>query len=936
VLTLPLLPLLPFLAAFCLHLLPARRSNLIVGSALAALGFAVACALDLATTALQGQVTRFALPWLPQANVHFDLRADGLGTGLALLVCIVALLVMVFAHGYLRGSAEDRKRLIVWLLIFTGAMLGLVLAGDLILLVVFWELTSLASFVLVNFRDRDTDARQGARITLLVTGFGGLSLLAAAVLLGQIAGSFEISHLLTERATIQAHPLFPLVQVGFILAALTKSAQFPFHFWLARAMAAPTPVSAFLHSAALVKAGIFLLARMQPVLGDDYLWAWMLIGAGTASFVIGALSALRQTDLKALLAGSTVSHLGLMVLLLGLDSPAATLAALAHLLAHALFKACAFMLAGSIDHATGVRDLRGLGGLARGMPLSFIIACVVLPAMAGLPPFSGFITKELALTSVLQDGWQILPELVALLLVLATLLGAVFGVAYTLRLWWIPFLAGSERSGPAIADPSPWQTVPMAICATWTLLAGVAPEWLFSPWLALLAIGAAVPAGSHVHLGLWHGLNAAVVMSLCVIAAGTALFLLWRPTPAGLVYTEIAFSRSLRPLLALAARGDSGPWAPRLGPSLQVVIWVALLAMLPAFGVLVANGIPSVSPAPPLAWLLWGLAITAALATVFSRHDRLLAILLLAVVGVVLSVHFAHFSAPDLALTQILVELVSTLLLMLSLHFLPPLAAVGNDRCLYWRLAAAGGFGVLITLVVVQVLTTPADGLAPWFLQHSLHDAGGANVVNVIIVDFRSLDTLGEITVLGVAALVIAALLGRARVRVAPRVRAPAGADLPLLLAVVARLLMPVALLISVHLFLRGHNLPGGGFIAGLVVAVGVALLQMGRGSAWLARRLHVDGVGLMAVGLGIAVLTGIAALPFARPFLTSAHTTVHLPLLGELPLASATLFDVGVYLVVIGAVTLILQRIGGVAEERRAGARRDGRKPAAYSMSRA
>lgn len=915
---LPLLLLLPFLAAGCLHALPARRVHVIAGSALAALGLACLLALDLAVHAARGQVTRFALPWIPQAGVHFDLRADGLGVGLALLVCVVALLVVSFAHGYQRGSAEDRQRLIVWLLIFTGAMLGLVLAGDLILLVLFWELTSLASFVLVNFRDREADARLGARITLLVTGSGGLLLLAGAVLLGHIAGSYEIGHLLTERAAIQAHPLFPLVQMAFIVAALTKSAQFPFHFWLARAMAAPTPVSAFLHSAALVKAGIFLLARMQPVLGDDGLWAWSLIGAGAVSFVLGAWNALRQTDLKALLAGSTVSHLGLMVLLLGLDTPAATQAALAHLLAHAVFKAGAFMLAGTIDYATGVRDLRGLGGLARRMPASFLIACVLLPAMAGLPPFSGFITKELALAAVLNDAGLVLPWALAALLPLAAFTGALLGVAYAWRLGWGPFLGVGAPAPDVARDPSSRVLLPMAACATWTLLAGLAPGWLFEPWLNLLLVGSAVPPGMPAHLGLWHGPTPALFVSLAAIAGGSLLFFNWRPAPAGMVYTEALLALPMRHLQGLAERLLPRVWAPRIGPSLQAVAWVGLVVLLPVPVGMFAAGLPSVSPAPPLAWLLWGLAMAAALATILTRGDRLLAILLLAVVGVVLSLTFAHFSAPDLALTQILVELVGTLLMMLSLHFLPPLARPGRDARLAGRVAVSVGVGMMVTLAVVQVLSRPPDGLAPWFLEHSLSDAGGANVVNVIIVDFRGFDTLGEITVLGAAALVIAALLARVGVRVGPRTRAPVGAEYPLLLAVVARMLMPVALLISVHLFLRGHNLPGGGFIAGLVMAVGLAILQMGRGSAWLKRRLRVPGEQLIAAGLGVAVLTGLASMPLGRPFLTSGHGTLYLPLLGDLPIASASVFDLGVYLVVVGAVTVIFERIGGAIEGRR------------------
>jgi multicomponent K+:H+ antiporter subunit A len=549
------------------------------------------------------------------------------------------------------------------------------------------------------------------------------------------------------------------------------------------------------------------------------------------------------------------------------------------------------------------------------MPASFAIACVVLPAMAGLPPFSGFISKESALLAVFADAWQALPVALAVLVISALPVGAVLGVAYALRLWWRPFLGGQPPAGATPRDPSGWELLPMGISAAWTLLAGLAPDRYFTPWLALLAEGTAVPPGTPVELALWHGPGVALFVSLAAIAGGALLFVFWQPAPAGPARTEALLARALLELQGRVRLLAAGLWAPRLKPSITVLAWVTLVTLLPACAAMTGGVLPPLGPPPPLAGLLWGLAVSAALATVLIRHNRLLAVLLLAVVGVVLSVSFAHFSAPDLALTQILVELVSTLLLMLSLHFLPPTASPAPDRSLLLRVTASAGLGLMVALIVAQILVLPADGLAPWFLAHSLTDAGGANVVNVILVDFRGLDTLGEITVLGAAALVIAALLAKARVRVGPRARAPAGAEFPLLLAVVARLLMPVALLISAHLFLRGHNLPGGGFIAGLVIAVGIALVQMGRGSAWLARRLPFDGTSLVAAGLGIAVLTGLAALPLLRPFLTSAHTSITLPVLGELPLSSATLFDFGVYLVVIGSVTLILERIGGAVE---------------------
>lgn len=878
--------------------------------ALFALGASTALTLGLSAIAFEGPSVpvRFSVPWLPEFGVYFDLRADGLSLFFALLVESIGLGILCYARGYL-GPGPDLARLTSWLLLFTAAMLGLVLAGDLILLVVFWELTSLTSFVLINFKDHDVRACQGAMISLVVTGLGGLALLFAAVLIGRVCGSFELDFILTQGEVLREHPHLPWIASLVILAAASKSAQFPFHFWLARAMVAPTPVSAYLHSATLVKAGIYLLLRFEPVLSSSAYWTQLLLPMAAMSILVGAFRAIREQDIKGALAGSTVSQLGIMVLLIALNTEAARVAALLHIGVHALFKAGAFMVAGIVDTALGSRDLFAMGGLARQLPVTFAFATLVAASMAGLPLFAGFVSKEMVFGAALEAG-------VGMALML--LLSACLSVWYSLRLWYLPFLTEPSTATPHLRRrPSIWMLSPLGVLAAASAIAGLFPGMTLAHILQLQTHMNGEPSVTHgPHWLNWPHFDSAGVMSVISLGLGTAAFARLRLRPAGPDSSEAVFASVANALLAVSRWTQIFWWRPRLENTSRLLLLAAAgIGLWPLYSGLqsVWQWLSTPLTAPPAAALaLTGVALAASIATVKFVQDRLSAILALAVVGLMVTIFFVYSGAPDLALTQILVELVSTLLLMIALHYLP--AELPSALRIRWGdLALATLFGAMVALVAYLVLLTPSSSISPWFMQNSLELAGGANVVNVIIVDFRGYDTLGEITVLGVAALIIYGVLSTQFMRIGERLAAPAPFAPVLLLSVLLRGLLPMAALVSVHLYLRGHNLPGGGFIAGLVLAIAYTILIIARGKAWTQQRVLVPSRTLIVSGLAIALTTGWVSMLFGRPFLTSAHGHWHLPLLGDVALASASLFDLGVYVVVVGAVTLVLSGIGSV-----------------------
>jgi multicomponent K+:H+ antiporter subunit A len=931
-----LLASLPWLAAALVSCLPAAARRAQAGVAGAAALAVTALAVQAGPAVLGGQVLRASVEWLPALGMDLGLRMDGLAWMFVLLIGGIGALVVLYAAWYLDPDDPHSPggRFFVFLLLFMGAMLGVVLADNLILLVLFWELTSLASFLLIGYwhgrDDVGRDAREGARMALAITGSGGLCLLAGALLLGHIAGSMELDVVLASGDYIRAHALYEVALVLVLLGAFTKSAQFPFHFWLPHAMAAPTPVSAYLHSATMVKCGVFLLARLYPALGGSEPWFWIVTSVGLTTMLLGAYIAIFQHDLKGLLAYSTISHLGLITLLFGLSEPLAVVAGVFHILNHAVFKAGLFMSAGIIDHECGTRDLRRINGLMKLMPFTATLGIVAALSMAGVPLFNGFLSKEMFFAETLaKDSYQAMEWLLP---AGATLAGAL-SVAYSLRFIHDTFFNGEPVDLPKVPHEAPFfMRLPVMLLVLLCVAVGLAPALVAGPLLAVAAQaalhGAPGPALPAYHLAIWHGFNGALLMSAIATGVGVVLYValqrgLKLHRVSRLPGWAVAGGRELFALLqsggVATARALVG--ALQDGRLQRYLLLLVLMALAAGAAPFVLSWGPSAEPAALhlqglnlLALLLGLLGSAAALGTALLYRQRLVAVLLMGAAGLVVCLVFVGLSAPDLALTQLLVEVVSVVLLTLALKWLPGESPPEQRaRWRQWRdavLALAAGLGV--AALVWMVLTRPGQSVSDFFFATTLPLGGGANTVNVIIVDYRGFDTLGEITVLGIAALTLHALLA-GWVPPAPPTPVTAGQAHPLMLQRVARLVLPFVVLISVFLYLRGHNLPGGGFIAGLVLAIGLVLMQVAHGQVWVHARsplLAGDFRAWIGWGLALATATGLGSWLFAAPFLTTTYDYPWLPGVGGVPLASASAFDLGVYLVVVGATMAMLLAI--------------------------
>ncbi|PXX98504.1 monovalent cation/H+ antiporter subunit A [Halomonas sp. LBP4] len=871
-----------------------------------------------------GEALRFSVDWVPALGLDLAFRLDGLSLLFNLLIVGIGLLILLYAHYYL-SPEEPFGRFYAYLILFMASMVGIVMSDNLLLLWLFWELTGISSFLLIGFWSRRSDARKGARMALTVTGAGGLALLAGFLLLGDMTGSFDMNVVLASGDIILADPRYPVMLVLVLLGAFTKSAQFPFQFWLPHAMAAPTPVSAYLHSATMVKAGIFLMARLHPAIAGSEAWSVIVSLIGMTTMLYGAWFALIKTDLKAILAFSTVSHLGLITVLLGIGSPMAVLAALFHILNHATFKAALFMGAGIIDHETGTRELGRLGDLRRAMPVTALLMSLAAAAMAGVPLFNGFLSKEMFFTETLAT--PVLGGLSWLLPLLATL-GGILSVGYSLRLVHAVFFKPARETLPKSPhEPPRLMRAPVELLVGLCVLVGLFPAALATGVLDM-ATRAVLGEPLDFHLAIWHGINLPLLMSLVALVAGVASYLLhaqllrliksFRPVDARLVF-EAALQRLGRYAETGVARFEGG--------SLQRYMSLLLLAAL-AMGGLGLVGMPVLTgeqgnqPLDGILILGAALLIFGGIGTVATHRHRLVSLLMLSVVGLVVSLTFARFSAPDLALTQLSVEVVTMILLMLALFFLPQKTPRESSPMRNLRdVGLAGALGMVVASLNYAVLTRDNAAISGFFLDNSVPGGGGHNVVNVILVDFRGFDTLGEITVLALAGLAIFKLLNRLRLFMPHsdgegRVWSPD--RYPAILTSISMALLPLALLVSAFIFLRGHNLPGGGFIAGLITAVALILLYMARGVEWTQRRLDFPYQPVAVAGVGIATLTGLGSWLFGRPFLTSAFGHFHLPLLGEFELATAMLFDLGVYLAVVGATLMILANLGKVTTPHR------------------
>ncbi|PZO80290.1 MAG: monovalent cation/H+ antiporter subunit A [Mesorhizobium amorphae] len=891
---------------------------------------------------------RHEIRWMPSLGIDFVLRLDGLAWLFSVLVLGIGALVVLYARYYM-SPKDPVPRFFAYLLAFMGAMQGVVMAGNLVQLVIFWELTSLFSFLLIGYWFNNQLARDGARMALTVTAGGGLCLLLGVLLLGHIVGSFDLDVVLAAGPAIKASPLYVPMLVLVLLGAFTKSAQFPFHFWLPRAMAAPTPVSAYLHSATMVKAGVFLMMRLWPVLAGTEEWYLIVGTAGVLTLLVGAYAAIFQHDLKGLLAYSTISHLGLITLLLGLGTPLGFVAALFHTLNHATFKASLFMAAGIIDHETGTRDLRRLSGLRRAMPITATLAIVAAGAMAGVPLLNGFLSKEMFLAEAVSNPREYDRNLV--LPILATLASA-FAVLYSLRFIHQAFFGPPAEDLPNEPhEPPRWMRFPIELLVLLCVVVGVIPGLTIGPFLDIGVRSVLGEATPYYSLAVWHGWNLPLLMSILALVGGTVLYVLFRhsintnPHGGPRLFRPFDGVRIFDAVMNGLTRGAVF-LATLFGTSrLQAQLRNILLVMLVASGLAAAyrwppsaSSLAAVTMPDPGFVLLWVTGIACALTAAWqAKYHRLAAVVMLGGAGLVSCISFVWLSAPDLAVTQLLVEVVTTVLLLLGLRWLPkrieeiavPAAEQRRARLRHgFDFLVAAAVGCFAAALSFRMMTMPpvADGIGRFFLEHAYEQGGGRNVVNVLLVDFRALDTLGEISVLGLVGLTVFALLLRFRPAAdslsAPeqqRVqrasdeqhekRSPGDTleDAMLVPRVVMQWLFPVIVLLAAYLFLRGHDEPGGGFAAGIAMSIAFILQYMASGTRWVEDRLRIRPLKWVALGLGIATLTGMGSWAFGYPFLTSWFRYAELPVLGRVPLPSAVLFDIGVFGLVVGSTVLVL-----------------------------
>ena len=922
---------LPFIAALINATLPVHAHNAAAWVSGLSLAGGLMVLLGLHDSVVEQGILRSVVQWVPSIRLNLSFRVDGFAWGFVTLVMAIGILVVIYARFYL-DKTDPVPRFYSFLMAFTGAMVGVLLSGNILMLVVFWEMTSITSFLLIGYWHHAQSARDGARMALVVTGTGGLCLLVAMLTIGQIVGSYDLDRVLGAGPVIRDHALYPVVLILFLLGAFTKSAQFPFHFWLPGAMAAPTPVSSFLHSATMVKAGVFLLIRFWPALGGTDMWFMIVAGIGIVTMVTGAVIGLFRHDLKGLLAYSTISHLGLITTLAGIGTPLAILAAIFHIANHATFKASLFMTAGIIDHETGTRDMRRLSGLRRAMPVTAVLATLASAAMAGVPLMNGFLSKEMFLTETLAaPGGSAL----AAILPWAAVFGGIFSTAYSVRLVQSVFFGPVATDLPkAPHEPPHMMRLPVEILVAVCVIVGVAPA-LISPYIMLATSAVLGPLMPDYHIAIWHGLNLPLAMTLVSLVIGALVWQIFaRRIEAGpegppllwhlrgqRMYDRVMLSLTWRgPRLLHAIFGTE-----RLQPQLRTLVLLAVLAAgWSLWGVLHGSSRPRTNEFDISFALMWVVGCLCAMTAAWqAKYHRFVAIVLLGGAGLVTCVTFAWLSAPDLAVTQLLVEIVTTVLLLLGLRWLPTrraeikgdqeLAAKGRRLRDFFIAAAAGaGLGSIAYVVMTRPLI---PNIGDWFLRNAYYEGGGTNVVNVILVDFRAFDTFGEITVLAIVALTVFALLRRFRPS-AETTQAPSQqrhpqarglGDYLFVPSIIIRWMFPAMIMLAFYLFLRGHDLPGGGFSAGVTLAIAILLQYIGHDVRWVEDRLVVLPIRWMGVGLLLAGATGLGAWLFGYPFMSAHARYIDVPLIGKVPAATAMIFDAGVVSLVMGATVLML-----------------------------
>ncbi len=854
------------------------------GLAVAAIpALAFAYLLSLAPAVSDGAVLRATVPWLSAAGIDLAFSLDGLSLVFALLITGLGAFVVAYAWAYLADDPK-RSRFIAVLLAFMGAMLGLVLADDVIALFAFWELTGVCSFLLVGHAHHREAARQAARQALVVTAVGGLALLAGLLMLATAAGgTYSLSAIVDQADRVRAHPLyvpaFALIAVG----AFTKSAQFPFHFWLPNAMAAPTPASAYLHSATMVKAGIYLLARTDQALGDTAVWTWTLVGVGSVTMLLGAVQALRETDLKRVLAYSTITALGTLVVLLGTSFDASVKAVVVFVAVHALYKCALFMIVGIVDKVAGTRDVTRLTGLARAVPWLGAAAAIAGLSMAGLPPMFGFIGKELTYKAKLgfeAGGW-----LLPLIAVVANALTVAAAAILVLR----PFFGRAREPVARVSVGAALGASPVVLAVA-CMAFGAFPH-LIEPLVAAAAssiVGRAIP----VEVSLWYGAGPALFLSVVTVVAGGASYVAWRQWR---VDGAGARSAGLGARVFEATVAGVARCAARVAGGLERIGATGIAGL--AFALVVAGAVAGASEGVPMpdrvgaVWLsdivLGGVAVVGAVVAVRAR-SRMTMLVAVGAVGVAVSVWFVSLGAIDLAMTQLLVETVVVVVALGALRVAPRAVTRSASRRRRWPVVVATLAGAAMTMLALGIVAGPvASPASDYYIAASAAEAHGRNVVNTILVDFRALDTLGEIAV-----LVLALVAARAIARPPGEGRA-SGAGPSLVAGTAARAFVPLLAIYGGFLLVRGHNAPGGGFIAGLVIVVAALVSELAGRRAALAR---LRPIRIAVAGLGVAMLASILSLFAGGTYFEGVWGEV-----AGVAVGTPLLFDLGVFGVVVG-----------------------------------
>ncbi len=923
-----------------------------------------------------------SVAWVPGLELDLDFRMDSLTWLMLLVVGAVGAIVLIYCSAYFAPTATGMRRFAGCLVGFAGAMAGLVTADNLVLLYVCWELTSVFSYLLIgHYADRKA-GRRAAMQAIMVTTAGGLAMLVGLILLGSAAGSYRISDVVADPPG--GAVAVPAI-VCLLFGAATKSALIPFHFWLPAAMAAPTPVSAYLHAAAMVKAGVYLVARFAPAFGTVPAWRVGVVVLGAGTLLLGGYRALRQYDLKLLLAFGTVSQLGLIVLLVGLGTRAAALAGLALLGAHAMFKAALFLVVGVVDAAAGTRDLRRLSGVGRALPMTAAAGALAVASMIGFPPFAGYVAKESALGALWPTPGAPWDEWVPLA---AVVLGSMLTVAYGLRFWWGAFAAKSPAPAPAPAPGAGPHRQSMVLVAPGVVLALLGLAVALVPRVGddlLAPFAETYPAGESGHLALWAGPGPVPVLTVVILAVG-ALAFHWRGRVAAFQAArqvgweaDRVYRRLMRGLDEVAAdvtgRTQRGSLPLYLGTILVVLV------IGPGLGMAVATSWPD-----RLTWWdrpaqLAAVAAVAAASVLAARaRRRLKAVFLVGIAGYANAALFLLHGAPDVALTQVLVETVTLVVMVLVLRRLPPYFSDRPLRASRWvRLAIGVAVGVVaMGFAVTAPSARVAEPVAVDYPREAVAFGGGRNVVNVTLVDIRAWDTMGEIAVLLAAATGVASLIfirrrageilraddaagadptgggvwghgvfGAVAGRGAPgrgldgavagrRGRAtwlPAGRTLAperrsVVFEVVTRVIFHPMIVVALYLLIVGHNAPGGGFVAGLLVGLAMTIRYLAGGRYELGEAAPVQPGALLGAGLFLSAGFGLVSLLLTGDALRSAIVDLSVPGLGTWHVATSLVFDVGVFLVVIGLVLDVLRSLGAevdrhaevaVREQRRA-----------------